>query len=202
MALCRCLRKCRKSVPIYVKYPLCILGIYFFNLYFGFRSNYWMEKSFENEYHLKMKHLDAVKMMKNAEKYYGRATNLLSTQFLIKNEYLCGRSLDPEAKIFPHLLIFVKSFVRNREEREAIRLTWGNPTRLERKKIKLAFVIGSKIFFFNHFCLSSSFFSLGKDLNNRSIEEESKIYGDLIQIDQMDYYYYSSRKERQREKER
>jgi hypothetical protein len=33
---------------------------------------------------------------------------------------------------------------------------------------------------------------LGTDAHNTSVVDEAKQYGDLIQIDKIDYYYYSS----------
>lgn len=191
MSFSRFWKSNRKSLSIYVRFLICILLIYFLNLIFGFRSYRWGEKSFDSEYHLTMKQLDAVKIDLNAEKHYGQPINYLSSQFRIRNEFLCGRSSDRETKSFPHLLILVKSFVQHRKQRETIRLTWANKYFLEPKNIRLAFVVGASLVS----SFSSSFhfsFSSGKDFQNRSIEDESTKYGDLIQIDQIDYYYYSS----------
>jgi hypothetical protein len=33
---------------------------------------------------------------------------------------------------------------------------------------------------------------LGRDAHNTSVADESNQYGDVIQIDKIDYYYYSS----------
>ena len=33
---------------------------------------------------------------------------------------------------------------------------------------------------------------VGTDVHNKSIEDEANKYGDIIQIDKNDYYYYSS----------
>ena len=136
--------KSRSRYPfsIYVKCALCILILYYLNLLVGFKSSLWLERSFEGEYHLTMTHIDATKIEENTIDVLGPPTNYLSNQFLIANEYFCGRSLDPDTRHFPYLLVLIKSPCENVEERQAIRLTWGNKDRLSKLNIRLAFVLG------------------------------------------------------------
>src|SRR5690348_11786818 len=95
----------RYSFSIYIKCALCILILYYLNLLFGFKYYIWSEKSFEDEYHLTMTHIDITQAEENSYEILGPPKNILSTRFLIENEYLCGRSLDPETRLYPHLLI-------------------------------------------------------------------------------------------------
>ncbi|CAF3521172.1 unnamed protein product [Rotaria sp. Silwood1] len=165
----------RYNISLYMKFIICILILYYLNMLFGFNNNIWYEKSFENEYHLRMKHIDVTKIEENVEQVLGLPNNILPNKFIIKNKYLCGRSIDPETLIHPHLLILVKSNIENIKQRQAIRMTWAIKQILLNKNIQLAFV-------------------LGRNIDNTSIEDESNKYGDIIQIDNIDYYYYSSYK--------
>ncbi|CAF3536636.1 unnamed protein product [Rotaria sp. Silwood1] len=165
----------RYNISLYMKFIICILILYYLNMLFGFNNNIWYEKSFENEYHLRMKHIDVTKIEENVEQVLGLPNNILPNKFIIKNKYLCGRSIDPETLIHPHLLILVKSNIENFKQRQAIRMTWAIKQILLNKNIQLAFV-------------------LGRNVDNTSIEDESNKYGDIIQIDNIDYYYYSSYK--------
>ncbi len=137
----------RYSFSIYAKCIFCILILYYLNILIGLKSYLLYEKSFETEYHLTMTHIDVTQIEEDAEKVLGPSINVLSNQYLITNQYLCGRSPDPETRLYPHLIIFVKSFSENVKEREAIRLTWGEKTRLLMNNIRLAFVLGKQIFF-------------------------------------------------------
>jgi hypothetical protein len=92
-----------------------------------------------------MTHIDITKAEENPEKELGPPKNILPNNFLIENKYFCGRSLDPDTLIRPHLLILVKSSCENLEKREAIRLTWGEKSRLTNKDTQLAFVLGKLI---------------------------------------------------------
>lgn len=132
----------RYSLSFYVKCIICILILYYLNLIIGFKSYIWFEKSFRDEYHLIMTHIDVVKAEINPIEVLGQPTNILSNQFLIENPYLCGRSSDPETRLYPHLIILVKSFTKNFKERQAIRLTWGQKIYLAKNDVRLAFVIG------------------------------------------------------------
>jgi hypothetical protein len=138
----------RYSFSIYIKCALCILVLYYLNLLIGWRSYIWFEKSFEDEYHLTMTHIDVTKIEENPYEVLGSPKNIVSNRFLIENEYLCGRSLNPETRPFPHLLILVKSSCENFNSRQAIRLTWGEKSRLLRNNIRLAFVLGKSIFLY------------------------------------------------------
>jgi hypothetical protein len=106
----------------------------------------WYEKSFEDEYHLTMTHIDITKAEENPYEVLGPPKNILSNQFLIENQYLCGRSSDPETRVFPHLIILVKSSCQHFKERQSIRLTWGEKKYLLKNDIKLAFVLGKSTF--------------------------------------------------------
>jgi hypothetical protein len=163
----------RYRLSKYIKFALCILILYCLNLLFGIKSYLWFEKSFEDEYHLTIQQIDITKIEENTEQILGSPKNYLSNQFLIANEHLCGRSLDPKTRLYPHLLILIKSSCENFKERQSIRLTWGNKSSLSKYDIRLAFVLGT-------------------NAHNTSLKEESKKYGDIIQIDRIDYYYYSS----------
>ncbi|CAF1649911.1 unnamed protein product [Adineta ricciae] len=166
----------RSSLSFYLKCTILILIIYYLNLLFGLTYYIWSEKSFEEDYNAQMIHIDPVKTEDDPEAILGPPKNTLSTQFLISNEYLCARSLDPETQLYPHILILVKSSSDNFRERQAIRSTWGDRNRLKTKgDFRLAFVLGT-------------------DVHNRSVEDEANKYGDIIQIDKNDYYYYSSYK--------
>jgi len=136
----------------YIKLALCILILYYLNLVIGFKSYFWFEKSFEDEYHLTMKQIDITKIEENPEKILGQPKNILSNRFLIENEYLCGRSLDPKTRLYPHVLILIKSNCENFKERQSIRLTWGNKNHLLKYNIRLAFVLGKFTIFFFSFC--------------------------------------------------
>ncbi|CAF4070147.1 unnamed protein product [Rotaria sordida] len=166
---------CQCHLSVYMKCIICILILYYLNILIGFNSSIWSEKSFENEYYLRMIHIDVTKIEENVEQVLGLPINILPNKFLIKNEYLCGRSLDPETLIHPHLIILVKSNCENFQERQAIRMTWAQKNRLLKTNIQLAFVLGT-------------------NPHNTSVEDESAKYGDIIQIDKIDYYYYSSYK--------
>ncbi|CAF2519917.1 unnamed protein product [Rotaria sp. Silwood2] len=165
----------RCYLSLYMKCIVCILILYYLNMLFGFDSYIWYEKSFEDEYHLNMKHIDVTKIEENVEQVLGSPNNILSNEFLIKNEYLCGRSLNPETLIHPHLLILIKSNLENFQKRQAIRMTWAIKHQLTNKNIQVAFVLGT-------------------DARKTSVEDESNKYGDIIQIDRIDYYYYSTYK--------
>ena len=144
----------RSRLSSYIKLALFILILYCLNLLFGFQSYFWFEKSFENEYYLTIKQIDVTKIEENAENILGPPKNYLSNRFLIPNEYLCGRSFDPNTRIYPHIIILVKSTCENFKERQSIRLTWGNKSLLSKYDIRLAFVLGK----FNSIFLIVSFF--------------------------------------------
>ncbi|UJR24743.1 hypothetical protein I4U23_006117 [Adineta vaga] len=165
----------RSYLKFYLKCTLCILIIYYLNLIFGWKYYAWSEKSFEEEYNANMLHIDATKIEENPEQILGPPKNILPNHFLINNEYLCGRSLDPQTRLYPHVLILVRSSSDNVKERQAIRSTWGDKTRLKKGDFRLAFVLGTNV-------------------HNSSVEDEAKKYGDIIQIDKDDYYYHSSYK--------
>jgi hypothetical protein len=139
-------RSHRYSLSTYLKFGICILILYYLNLLIGFKSYMWYEKSFEDEYHLTMTHIDITKAEENPYEVLGPPKNILSNQFLIENEYLCGRSPDPETRVYPHLIILVKSSCQNFKERQSIRLTWGEKNYLLKNDIRLAFVLGKSIF--------------------------------------------------------
>lgn len=139
----RCLyRLYRINSTTFVKFILCLIIIYLLNAILGVQYYIWAEKSFENEYHLEMTHIDVKKI--NEENYkniLGLPKYIISNEFIINNEYLCyndksGRSSSP------HLLILVKSAIENWNARQAIRLTWANKITLNNYNIKLAFVLG------------------------------------------------------------
>lgn len=132
----------RYSLSFYIKCLLLILILYNINIFIGFNSNKWFEKSFENEYHLKMIHIDVTKIEENVENVLGVPKNILSNEFLIKNPYLCGYSINPETLIYPQLIILIKSNIENFKERQAIRMTWGNKFILLKQNVRLAFVLG------------------------------------------------------------
>ncbi|CAM4913133.1 unnamed protein product [Rotaria socialis] len=113
----------------------------------GFNSNKWFEKSFEDEYHLRMTNIDITKIEENVEQVLGYPKNILSNQFLIKNQYLCGHTLNLETLIYPHLIILVKSNSENFKERQSIRMTWAQKSHLSSKNIRLAFVLVSYRFY-------------------------------------------------------
>jgi len=133
----------RSYLSFYIKCAFCILIIYYLNILFGFKYYIWSEKSFEEEYYLRMPHIDATQIEENPERTLGQPKNILPNRFLIENEYLCGRSLDPETRLYPHLLILVKSSCKNFKERQAIRLTWGEKNRLNKRNSRLAFFLGN-----------------------------------------------------------
>ena len=158
---------------IVVKCILCFLIFYLFNLLTGVQYYLWSEKSFQNEYHLTMTKIDLRKLNETyPEKTLGEPKFVLSNDFLIKNPYLChGGSVSPTNE--PRLLIFVKSAIQNRQARQAIRMTWAKKDFLQKNSVRVAFVLG-----------------MNKETFN--IDQESKDFGDIIQIDKIDYYYYNS----------
>jgi hypothetical protein len=101
----------------------------------------WPDKSFQNEYHLTISHID-IRKLERDEEYLGPPNNILPNSFLISNKYLCGKG-DMKAMEQPHLIIFVKSAIENKQARQAIRMTWGDKHRLEQDHIKLAFILGN-----------------------------------------------------------
>lgn len=134
------------NLSIYIKCVVLILILYYLNLLLGFKYYIWSEKSFENEYYSKMIHIDVTKVENSPEQILGPPNNIITNQFIIKNEFFCGRSRDPETLIYPHLLILVKSSFQNSKERQAIRLTWGQKRNLYKKNIRLAFFLGNLFF--------------------------------------------------------
>lgn len=163
------IRRFRFQLPTFIKCLLFFVIIYLINIITGVQYYLWSEKSFENEYRLTMTKIDITKINEdNVEYVLGPSTNLISNNFLIKNEYLCNQN-----KSQPHLLILVKSSIENWKARQAIRITWAKKEFLEENSIKLAFVLGSST-------------------QNLTIEQESKQYGDIIQIDKIDYYYHNT----------
>jgi hypothetical protein len=166
---CRFFRPNRFHITTLIKIFLCLLIIYLLNLITGVQYYIWLERSFENEYNLTMTKIDITKINEqNAERILGPPTNLISNTFIIKNEYLCN---DKDQQ--PHLLILVKSAIENWKARQAIRITWAKKEFLQQNSIKLAFILGSST-------------------HNQSIEQEAKQYGDIIQIDKIDFYYHNS----------
>ncbi|CAM4839928.1 unnamed protein product [Rotaria magnacalcarata] len=123
-----------------------------------------------------MTNIDITKIEENVEQVLGNPKNILSNQFLIKNQYLCGHTLNLETLIYPHLIILVKSNSENFKERQSIRMTWAQKSRLSSKNI-------------NKF-----YFLRSTNPHNTSVIDESNKYEDIIQIDKIDYYYYSSYK--------
>jgi hypothetical protein len=113
----------RGYLSTYVKCALCILILYYLNFLIGFQSYFWSEKSFENEFYSRILHIDVVQEEENPLKVLGEPTNLLSNQFRIENEYLCGYASDPSTIIYPHLLLFIKSNIKHFKQRQAIRHT-------------------------------------------------------------------------------
>ena len=99
-------------------------------------------KFFQVKANLPIAHIDIRKLAENGE-YLGPSNHTLSSSFLISNKDLCGkddlRTIKP-----PYLLILVKSAIKNKQARQAIRMTWGDKHRLEQHHIKLAFVLGNK----------------------------------------------------------
>jgi hypothetical protein len=146
----------------------------------------WSEKSFENEYHLAMTQIDITKINEqNVERILGPPINFLPNKFIITNEYLCNHE---ESQ--PHLLILVKSAIENWKARQAIRITWAKKDFLQKNSIKLAFVLGKlKIISTRKY---SNYLILGISEKNLTVEQESKQYEDIIQIDKIDYYYHNS----------
>ncbi|CAF1095250.1 unnamed protein product [Rotaria magnacalcarata] len=158
-----------------IKCILCLIILYLLNVTFGVQYYIWTERSFENEYHLRMTHIDITKLdEENPEKVLGVPKYIVSNTFIINNEYLCNNG-DSETVNNPHLLILVKSAVENWTARQAIRMTWAKKEFLEKNNIKLAFVLGA-------------------NEQNFSVEKESQYYKDIIQIDKVDFYYHNSYK--------
>ena len=138
----------RKSLSIYFKCFLLILMIYFLNLFFISSLLFWFEKSFEEEYYSQNIHLDPLKLLLNAEKYYGKEKEFFLKKYLIKNRYFCFNDMKINGILNHKLLILVQSFHSNKDQRQSIRLTWGNKRFLEKFQIQLAFVLGKKNFIF------------------------------------------------------
>ena len=57
--------------------------IYYLNILIGFKYYIWSRKSFDDEYHLPMIHIDPMKIGKISENILGRAKNILSNQLII-----------------------------------------------------------------------------------------------------------------------
>ncbi|CAF1168665.1 unnamed protein product [Rotaria sordida] len=70
-------------------------------------------KSFENEYHLIMKHIDITILDEdNLEKILGLSKNIILNKFIIKSEYLCYYE-DLKTNISSNLIVLVKSAFEN-----------------------------------------------------------------------------------------
>ncbi|UJR24031.1 hypothetical protein I4U23_026996 [Adineta vaga] len=159
----------------FVKCFLCFVVFYLLNILTGVQYYLWSEKSFQNEYSLTMTKIDLTKLDEEyPEKILGVPKYILSNDFIIKNQYLCHKE-NVQINSEPHLLILVKSAIQNQQARQAIRMTWAKKDFLEKNSIKIAFV-------------------LGINEENFNVNEESKQYRDIIQIDKKDYYYYNSYK--------
>lgn len=177
------------SSTIYLKCACCVIITYLLNIILGFQYYWWPDKIFENDYFLSTIHIDIKKLEQN-EEYLGTPKNILPISYLISNEYLCGKGKSKAIKQ-THLLILVKSAIENKQARQAIRITWGKKNRLEQDHIKLAFVIGSFHLILMYFIKKKHLF-LGISKLNISVERESKLYDDIIQIDKDDDYYYNT----------
>ncbi|CAF3638816.1 unnamed protein product [Rotaria sp. Silwood1] len=169
----------------FIKCILWLIILYLLNTILGVQYYLWSERSFKNEYHLSMTQIDITKIDENnPEEILGLPKYIISNRFIINNEYLCNHE-NSVTIIQPHLLILVKSAVENWKARQAIRMTWAKNDFLEKNNIKLAFVLG---------LIRSQKFSSNANEQNLSVEKESKQYKDIIQIDQIDFYYHNTYK--------
>jgi hypothetical protein len=90
-----------------------------------------------------MTHIDITKIdEENPEKLLGLPKNIISNEFIIKNEYLCNHGNIETTLQQPHLLILVKSAVDNWKARQAIRMTWAKKDFRKTNSIQVAFVLG------------------------------------------------------------
>lgn len=138
----RFLYACRFNPTTWLKYILFLLTIYLLSTIFGLQHYLWSEKSFENEYHLKMTRIDITKIdAEHPEETLGSPKYIIDNKFIISNKYLCNYGNSTNF-IRPYLLILVKSAIQNWKARKAIRMTWGKKDFLEKNNIKLAFVLG------------------------------------------------------------
>ncbi|CAF1288558.1 unnamed protein product [Adineta steineri] len=175
----------RYRSTVYIKFILCLVIIYLLNLIIGVQYYLWSERSFENEYRLKMTHIDIRNIdEENPEKILGISTNIIAHEFIIKNEYLCHDGNQTTTNQ-PHLLILVKSAIENSKARQAIRMTWAKKDFLQTNSIKVAFVVGIS---------KSEKDSPNTNKKTLHVEKESQQYGDIIQIDKLDFYYHNSYK--------
>ena len=144
-------RRCRSHSVVSLKYLLYFSIFYLISRTFGLNDYLWWEKSFVDEYHLAMTPIDVTKINdETSEKIYGSPKYVISTRFVLNNEYLCSQ-WKSEGVGQVRLLILVKSAAKNRKAREAIRLTWAKKQFLQKNNVRVAFVLGqfrSKIGFF------------------------------------------------------
>lgn len=114
-----------------------LLIIYFLNLVTGVHYYIWSEKSFENDYSLRMTKIDLNQLdEEHPEKILGEAKTIIHTEFRLKNEYFCSNQ--------SNVIILVKSAIENIQARQAIRLTWANHNLLQKYSIKILFVLGKR----------------------------------------------------------
>lgn len=126
----------------YFKYFLILLIIYYFNIFLSLKSSYWFEKSFESESHLTIEQFDYMLIETNPQLALGQPKYHLNQQFLIENQYFCFQSRNQLIENYPHILILIKSFPNHFQQRQTIRITWGQTFFLSVYQIKLAFILG------------------------------------------------------------
>jgi hypothetical protein len=144
----RCLDLCsyrhfRPHSIAYWRWFVCLLAIYLLNLLFGLQYYLWSERSFYSDYPLTMNRIDLNRIDRDhPEKVLGPSKYILPNEFLVKNEHRCDQQGTSDGQQC-HIIILVKSAIDNVQARQAIRLTWANPTVLNKHSVRVAFVLGN-----------------------------------------------------------
>ena len=127
----------RLHLSTFIKCFIFFIIVYVLNFITGVHYYIWSEKSFENDYSLRMMKIDLNQIdEQHPEKILGEAKVNLHQEFLIKNEYFCSNQTNA--------IILVKSAIENFEARQAIRLTWANQQILQNHSMKVLFVLGKE----------------------------------------------------------
>lgn len=137
----------RLHLSTFVKCFVFLFIIYVLNLITGVHYYIWSEKSFENDYSLRMIKIDLNQIdEQHPEKILGETKVNVHREFLIKNPDFCSNQ--------SNAIILVKSAIENVKARQAIRLTWGNQHLLQKHSIKVLFVLGKEKQKFNSILIS------------------------------------------------
>ena len=140
-----------------LKYLICLLVIYYLNIFLSLKYSHWNEKSFVDESYLTMQQFDYFQIENNPQLFLGSPKYRLDKQFLIENRYFCYQTQHLLVPNYPRILILIKSSTDHFQQRQSIRLTWANKLFLAVYDVKIAFVLGKTFLFLFFFCYDKMF---------------------------------------------